>query len=84
MLVVPEKMETGCDMEKAYHKEMLEEIKAVLQEYKDIFPMDLPPRLPLIRMGHEFKIKLEDDTPPTHRPIFKLSPLELEGTKKQI
>ena len=35
-------------------------------------------------MGHEFKIELEDDTPPIHRPIYKLSPLELEETKKQI
>ena len=35
-------------------------------------------------MGHEFKIELEDDTPPIHRPIYKLSPLELEEAKKQI
>ena len=82
--VVPKKTETGCDVEKAYHKDMLEEIKAVLQEYKDIFPTDLPPRLPPVRMGHEFKIELEDETPPIHRPIYKLSPLELEEAKKQI
>ena len=82
--VVPEKTETGCDVEKAYHKDMPEEIKAVLQEYKDIFPTDLPPGLPPVRMGHEFKIELEDDTPPIHRPIYKLSPLELEEAKKQI
>ena len=36
--VVPEKTETGCDVEKAYHKDMPKEIKAVPQEYKDIFP----------------------------------------------
>ena len=35
-------------------------------------------------MGQEFKIKLEDDTPPIHRPIYKLSPLELKEAKKQI
>ena len=40
--VVAEKTKTGCDVEKAYHKDMPEEIKAILQEYKDIFPMDLP------------------------------------------
>ena len=28
--VVPEKTEMGCDVEKAYHKDMLEEMKAVL------------------------------------------------------
>ena len=82
--VVPEKTETGYDVEKAYHKDIPEEIKAVLQEYKDIFPTDLPPRLSPARMGHEFKIELEDDTPPIHRPIYKLSPLELEEAKKQI
>ena len=82
--VVPEKTETGCDVEKAYHKDMPEEIKAVLQDYKDIFPTDLPPGLPPVRMGHEFKIELEDETPPIHRPIYKLSPLELEEAKKQI
>ena len=42
MPVVPEKTETGCDVEKAYYKDVPEEIKVVLQEYKDIFPTDLP------------------------------------------
>ena len=45
MPIVPKKTETGCDVEKAYHKDMPKEIKAVLQESKDIFPTDLPPRL---------------------------------------
>ena len=53
-------------------------IKAVLEEYSDIFPQDLPPGLPPTRMGHEFRIDLEDNTPPVHRPLYKLSPLELE------
>ena len=44
-------------------------IKAVLEECKDIFPQDLPPGLPLVRHGHEFKIDLKDDEPPVHRPI---------------
>ena len=35
-------------------------------------------------MGHEFKIELQDDTPPIHRPIYKLSPLDLDEAKKQI
>ena len=46
MPVVPEKMETWRDVEKSYHKNMPEQIKVVLQKYKDIFPMDLPPELP--------------------------------------
>ena len=43
--VVLEKTETGCDVEKAYHKDMPKEIKVVLHKYKDIFPTDLPPGL---------------------------------------
>ena len=34
--------------------------------------------------GHEFRIDLEDDTPPVHRPIHKLSPPELEECRKQL
>ena len=30
MPVIPKKPETGCDMEKAYYKDMLEQIKAIL------------------------------------------------------
>ena len=82
--VVPEKMDTGCDVERAYHKDIPEQIMVVVQDYKDIFPTDLPLGLPPVRMGHEFKIELEDDTPPIHRPIYKLSPLKLEEAKKQI
>ena len=32
----------------------------------------------------KFKIDLEPDTKPVHRPIYKLSPLELDGAKTQI
>ena len=34
--------------------------------------------------GHESKIDLEDDVPPVHCPIYKMSPLKLEEAKKQI
>ena len=63
---------------------MPECIKAVLKEYSDIFPQDLPSGLPPVRMGHEFKTDLEDNTPSVHRPLYKLSPLELEEPHKQI
>ena len=49
--IIPEKSATRSDMEKAYHKDMPKQIKAILQEYKDIFPMDLPPLLPPVQMG---------------------------------
>ena len=35
-------------------------------------------------MGHEFKIDLEDETPPIHRPLYKLSPFELTEAKNEI
>ena len=60
------------------------EIRAVLNDYDDVFPKDLPPGLPPIRKGHELKIELEDDASPVHRPLYKLSPLELAEAKKQI
>ena len=59
-------------------------IAEVLREFSDVFPEDLPTGLPPVRKGHEFKIDLEDDVPPIHRPLYKLSPLELEEAKKQI
>ena len=59
-------------------------IRAVLEEFDDVFPQDLPLGLPPVRQGHEFKIDLEDDVPPVHRPLYKMSPLELEEAKKQI
>ena len=61
-----------------------ESIKAILKEYKDVFPDDLPVGLPPKRQGHEFKIDLEDNNPPVHRPLYKLSPLELQEAKTQI
>ena len=82
--VLMEKIATRCDVEKASHEDMPKSIKVVLLDYKDIFPTDLPPRLPSVQMGHEFKIELEDDTLPIHRPIYKLSPLELQEARKQI
>ena len=37
---------------------MSSDIKAVLEEYNDVFPNDLLPRLPPVRWGFEFKIEL--------------------------
>ena len=67
-----------------WREDLPTEIKVVLDEYEDVFPKDLPPELPPIHKGHEFKIELEDDAPPVHQPLYKLSPLELAEAKKQI
>jgi len=79
-----EKGAEGTDEQLLHHEGMPDEIKAVLDEYKDVFPNDLPKGLPPVRQGHQFRIDLEDETPPVHRPIYKLSPLELDEAKKQI
>ena len=60
------------------------QIRAVLEESDDVLPEDLPLGLPPVRQGHEFRIDLEDDVPPIHRPLYKMSPLELDEAKKQI
>ena len=79
-----EKGTEGTDEEKMYHEEMPDNIKAVLQKFKDIFPSDLPSGVPPVHKGHRFRIDLEDDVPPMHWSIYKLSPLELEEARKQI
>ena len=59
-------------------------IREVLNEFKDVFPTDLPPGLPPVRKGHEFCIDLEDTTAPVHKPIYKLSPLDLEELSSKL
>ena len=55
-----------------------------LEEFDDVFPQDLPLGLPPVLQGLQFKNDLEDEVPPVHRPLYKMSPLELEEVKKQI
>ena len=61
-----------------------EEIQKVCEEYANIFPSYLPKGLAQKRLGYEFKIDLEPNIKPVHRPIYKLSPLKLDEAKKQI
>ena len=67
-----------------WRSDLPDTVKAVLKDYDDVFPDDLPPGLPPKRQGYEFKIELEDNVPPVHRPLYKLSPMELDEAKKQI
>ena len=64
-------------------EDLPEQLKGILKEYADVFPDELPVGLPPVRKGHQFKIDLEDDVPPVHRPLYKLSLLELTEAKKQ-
>ena len=56
----------------------------VLEAYSDVVPWELPKGIPLVSMRHKFKTDLEDETPPTHRPLYKLSPLKLTEAKNKI
>ena len=72
------------DVHKIKREDLLEEIWIVCEEYANIFLSDLPKGLPPKGLGHEFKIDIEPDTKPVHRPIYKLIPLELDEAKRQI
>ena len=74
----------GLGAVRLWREDLPTEIKAVLNDYENVFLKDLSLGLPPICKGHEFKIQLEDDAPPVHQPLYKLSPLELAKAKKQI
>ena len=75
---------TSTEVTKLQREDLPDNVWRVCQEFEAIFPKDLPKGVPPRRMGHEFKIDLEPDTAPIHRPIYKLSPLELQEAKTQI
>ena len=59
------------------------EIKGVLDEFKDMMPLELPKRLPPKR-NEDHKIELESGAkPPTMRP-YRMAPLELEELMRQL
>ena len=76
--------DTSTKVEKIKREDLPDDIWSICEEFKAVFPKDLPKGVPPRRMGHEFKIDLEPDTAPIHRPIYKLSPLELQEAKTQI
>ena len=70
VFVVLETPSTGCDMEKKFLLGHATVHKGCL-ELKDISPTYLPPGIPLVRLGQEFKIQLEDESPSIHKPIYE-------------
>jgi hypothetical protein len=52
-------------------------------EFSYIFPQDLPAHLPPDR-GMPFKIETEPDATPVNRPIYRLSPSELEELRRTL
>ena len=78
---IPEDHE-GSDVEKLKRQELPAEIIAALEEYSDVFAKDLPSGVPPVQKGHQFHIELEPGAQPVNRPLYKLSPLELEEVKR--
>ena len=52
-------------------------------EFSDVFPQDLPGHLPPDR-GQPFKIETEPGATPVNRPIYRLSPSELEELRRTL
>lgn len=55
----------------------------LLKEYQDLFPEQLPAGLPPKREV-DHRIDLEPGSKPPWRPLYRMSPLELDELKKQI
>ena len=47
-----------------------------------MFQSELLKSVLLIRMGHELKIDLKDETPDINRPFYDISPLKLADRQK--
>jgi hypothetical protein len=57
--------------------------KKVIEEYRDVFPDDLPKQLPPARKI-QHRIELEMGSTPTSRGVYRMSPTELDELKKQL
>jgi hypothetical protein len=58
-------------------------IQPLLQEFADVFPQELPPELPPKR-DIDHRIDLEPGNRPPWRPIYRMSPLELDTMRKEL
>ena len=56
----------------------------LMTEFADVFPADLPPGLPSVKDHMPFNITLVPSASPVSRPIYRLSPLELNELRTQL
>jgi hypothetical protein len=59
------------------------ETRQILNEYRDVFPDQLPDTLPPKR-DIDHRIELQQTSPPTNRGIYRMSPAELDELKVQL
>ena len=55
----------------------------LLKDFADVFPEDLPKRLPPER-NVDHRIELSDPKPPRAQPVYRMSPKELETLRKEL
>ncbi len=60
-----------------------EDAKSLCSEFTDVFPSDLPFKLPPSR-SIDHRIELEAGSVPPSKPAFRMSPSELDELKKQL
>jgi hypothetical protein len=58
-------------------------VKSLLEEFKDVFPSDLPSGLPPKR-DVDHKIELQDGKEPPTKAPYRMSPTELNELNKQL
>ncbi|KAG7572507.1 Integrase catalytic core [Arabidopsis suecica] len=63
--------------------ELPAEVQAVLDQYKDIFPDEIPPGLPPIR-GIEHQIDLVPGSALPNKPAYRMNPEESKELEKQV
>ena len=72
-----------CDSNVIQSKSDPSTVKAILHQFKDVFPNELPKGLPP-RRGQDFHIKLKNDAQPQKKGLYRLSAKELEELRKQL
>ena len=73
----------ACRLFKSGASAFAAQIDKTLQDYQDIFPGDLPRGLPPER-AIDHRIELEPGSLPVSRPVYRMSPQELEEVKRQL
>ena len=73
----------ACRLSKSGASAFAAQIEKTLQDFQDVFPGDLPSGLPPQR-AIDHRIELEPGSLPVGRPVYRMSPTELDEVKRQL
>jgi hypothetical protein len=73
----------ACRLSKSGASAFAAQIEITLQDFQDVFPGDLPSGLPPQR-AIDHRIELEPGSLPVSRPVYRMSPTELDEVKRQL